>query len=106
MKPISPDEISNNLAEILPHAVISAINNLLKDSYRGHGSVTIKQKDVVAEIMRLNPAITKEEIFAKKYLDIEQLYSRNGWVVKYDKPAYDENYDAFFEFTAKRYKKA
>lgn len=45
--------------------------------------------------------ITEQECFDRHYLDIEEIYSASGWVVKYDKPAYNEDYPATFEFKKK-----
>lgn len=102
VKPITPNEIVDDLDKIIPSVVITAVNNILKSKYRGTGPVTIKQKDIVAEIMRLDGSITKDEIFDNKYMDFEKLYRKNGWIVEYDKPAYCETYDAFFTFKLRK----
>lgn len=98
IKPITPDEIINNLEKIIPSVVIQAVNNLLKEKYRGLGSTTIKQDEIVREIQKLGSDLTKSEIYDKKYLDFEKLYSSYGWDVTYDSPARDENFDAYFTF--------
>lgn len=98
MKPISPDDIVNNLENIIPSVVIQAVNELLKDKYRGTGPVTIKQDEIVDKVIGLDGSLTRQVIFEKKYLDFEELYRKNGWTVVYDKPAYNESYAATFEF--------
>ena len=40
-------------------------------------------------------------LYEKHYLDVEDAYRKRGWIVDYDKPAYNETYDAFFEFYIK-----
>ncbi len=59
----------------------------------------ILQKDVIARIIASEPELTSQQIFDNHWLDIEDLYRKVGWKVKYDKPAYCESYDASFEFT-------
>jgi hypothetical protein len=102
IKPISPDDIVDNLENIIPSVVIQAVNSLLKDNYRGTGSVTIKQDEIINKIIGLDGSLTRQVIFEKKYLDFEELYTKNGWVVIYDKPAYNESYDAYFKFNKKK----
>lgn len=102
IKPISPDDIVDNLENIIPSVVIQAVNNLLKDKYRGTGPVTIKQDDIADEILRLDSSLTRDFIFKKKYLDFETLYNKNGWIVTYDKPGFNESYAATFEFKKRK----
>ena len=35
-------------------------------------------------------------------MDFEDLYRKSGWSVSYDKPAYNENYDAFLIFNKRK----
>jgi hypothetical protein len=72
IKPIRPDEIMANLEKIIPTVVITAVNNLLTKNFRG-GSVTIRQKDIAAEIMRLDASVTENEIYANKWMDFEEV---------------------------------
>ncbi len=97
IKPISPSEIINNLGKIIPPIVIQAVNNLLTKNYRG-SQVTILQDDIVNEIISLDSAYTKDEIYGNKMLDFEEIYRKNGWSVEYDKPGYNETYSASFKF--------
>ena len=97
IKPIRPDEIMANLEKILPTVVITAVNNLLTKNFRG-GSITIRQKDIAAEIMRIDESIIENEIYENKWMDFEEVYRKYGWSVSYDKPGYNESYDATFEF--------
>ena len=97
VKPISPSEIIDNLDKIIPPVVIQAVNNLLMKEYRG-SQVTILQDDIVNEIILLDSAYTKDEIYGNKMLDFEEIYRKNGWSVEYDKPGYNESYSASFKF--------
>lgn len=42
--------------------------------------------------------VPRNVVFANKWLDIEDIYREQGWRVDYDKPAYNENYQASFTF--------
>jgi hypothetical protein len=99
--PITPQEILADLPNIIPSFVFEAINKLLKKKFRGD-SVTIKQDDIMAEIGKLQTTYTREEIFDNKWMDFESVYRKNGWLVEYDKPGFNENYDAFFKFTPRK----
>lgn len=103
MKPITPAELKTKLKDIIPDFVIEAVNNLLHEKYRSSGGeIHIKQQEVVDEIMRLNTKINRDKIFDKGYLDFEELFEEYGWKVEYDKPGYNETYEAFFTFKPKR----
>ena len=100
VKPISPSEILVNLDKIIPPVVIQTVNNLLMKYYRG-GSLTILQDEIIKEIKNLDGTITKDQIYNNKWLDFEELYRQSGWSVEYDKPGYNESYNARFIFKKK-----
>ena len=99
-KPISPNEIMDNLKTIIPEAVIQAVNELLKEGYRG-SYVSFKQKDLISRIIKIDPSIEREDLFKKKYLDFESIFEKQGWKVEYNSPCRDESYDEYFKFTPK-----
>lgn len=103
IKPIRPDEIESNMEYIIPDFVFESVNELLKEVYRGTGYVTIKTDAIVKKILA-NPRcnVSKDTLFKKRYLDFEKVYGKYGWKVTFDKPAYDENYDSFYKFEAKK----
>jgi hypothetical protein len=101
IKPISPNEIVENLDKIIPSAIIKAVNQLLTEKYRGNGEISIKQKDIIERAILIDSALTSSIIWEKHYLDFEDLYRKNGWIVYYDKPGYNESYEAFFTFKKK-----
>jgi len=98
-KPISPSEIASAKRQQLPEAVFTVVNKLLAANFVG-GRATILQKDIVAELIATG--MTEAEIFGKCYLNFEDAYEAEGWSVYYDKPAYNESYDATFTFKARR----
>lgn len=40
-------------------------------------------------------------VYGKQYLDVEDIYRKEGWKVVYDKPAYCETYEPTFTFSKK-----
>ena len=101
IKPVTPQELDKELENSFPDAVIEAFNRLLKENYRGKGSITIKQKDVVDLIFKLDESLTSSIIYKKNYLNIESLYSKSGWKVQYESPDRDQNFDSYFVFSKK-----
>jgi len=103
VKPLTAGEITGNLEKIIPESVIKAVNNFLRDRFRGN-SVTIKQDELITEILKIDGSLDRTSIFEKKYLDFEPIFQKSGWNVKYDKPGYNESYAAYFEFSPKKKK--
>jgi len=105
VKPFSPDEARNSSLSSIPDEIIEAVNELLSTKYRGRGSCTIKQDDIMnlalSKLEMSRPAVTRQEIFNKGWMDFEPLFEKAGWKVKYDKPGYNEDYAAYFEFSRK-----
>lgn len=94
-KPVSPDQIEDVKEKNFPDQVIESFNELLIKNFSG-GSATIKQEDVVN--LMITKGLNKEEIFENNWLDIERIYRSQGWIVEYDKPGFNESYEAFFKF--------
>lgn len=101
VSPLSPSEIMENKCSSLPEFVIKAVNNLLKKSYNGRDAVII-QVDIIDEIRRLDPSVTREQIFKNRWLDFEPAFESVGWEIEYDKPGYNESYLANFTFRKKK----
>lgn len=97
IKPVSPDDIMQQKIRDLPDEVIDAWNRILVRHWCG-GSMTIRQETVVEELMPLSN-FNRGAIFSNGWLDVEELYRANGWNVEYDRPGYNESYDAFWVFT-------
>ena len=96
--PISPSEIPAKKASVIPPFVFDAVNQLLVERSDGPSTIVLLQKNIVALIREIMPP---GDDFNMKWLDFEDAYREKGWIVKYDKPAYCETYDAFFEFRLK-----
>ncbi len=89
------DEIAGEKQKTFPDAVLESFNELLTQKFNGT-PVIIKQDDVLALMIR--KGLNREEIFEKGWLDVEGAYRAAGWKVSYDKPGFNETYDANFTF--------
>lgn len=99
-KPIKPSEVAQHKTRTIPGPVFDAFNTLIAKHWNGT-QATFKQDDVVAEILRRYPGSQRHELFENGYLDVEESYRAEGWLVEYDKPAYNETYAARFTFRRK-----
>ena len=99
VRPIRPDEVEDEKQRTFPKEVFESFNELITQKFSS-GHATIKQDDVV-ELM-VKKGLKEEEIFVKGWLDVEAVYRKEGWEVKYDKPGYNESYPAIFEFKRPR----
>lgn len=98
-RPISPDEVAKMKVLSIPAEVIRVFNKLIVENYRNGCSVVL-QRDVVERILGdCDIVTTAQQIYDNHWLDIESSYEEVGWRVEYDKPAYNEGYDASFKFT-------
>ena len=99
VQPITPGDVAREQSKNIPNAVIEVFNQLIAQDYVD-GSATVKQDDVVA--MLVAKGLDLQEIFDKGWLNIEKVYQSAGWKVTYDKPGYNEDYPATFEFERSR----
>lgn len=95
-KPIRPDDVIKH--KKLPNEVIDSFNEIIANRFN-NGRSNFKQKEVVALIVA--KGIGEAKIYQEHYLDVEDLYRAQGWKVEYDKPGYNESYDANFTFSKK-----
>jgi len=98
---IKPSDIMDNLNTIIDPAVIQAVNEILKEKFRGD-SVTILQKEIVSRAIKINPKLTSDILYKNHHLDFEPIFRKAGWSVRYDKPGYNESYEATFEFRSNK----
>lgn len=99
IQPITPGEVGRQRTQDLPDEVFEVFNSLIAQNFDG-GSAKVMQEDAVDALV--DKGFTEEEIFEKDLLDVELAYRAAGWKVEYDKPGYNETYDAFFTFRARR----
>lgn len=96
VRPVKPREVPAKKRKSIPEGAIEAFNELIVQRFDGY-SAFVKQDDVV-RLMVLK-GLDQAEIFENEWLDVEEIYRKAGWLVRYDAPAYCETYDAFFVFT-------
>ena len=99
VRPIKPSEVVKNRESYLPEAVLVVFNSQIEQKWDGYSAVLLQEE--VAEEIASRLGLTTEDVFARHYLEVEDLYRKSGWVVEYDKPAYNESYPATFTFRVK-----
>lgn len=95
--PIRPDEVTEAKTATIPEAVFQVFNELIARNWTGHSAI-VKQDDVVQVLVERH-GMDRDEIFRQHLLDVEGSYRQLGWVVIYDKPAYNESGIATFTFS-------
>lgn len=97
-RPISPFEVGNKKIDFIPSEVIEAFNELIVKAFSGGTARVVQQEvvDLALEKMKFNRPRVPE--FDSQWLNVEELYEAEGWDVEYDKPGYNESYEAFFVF--------
>lgn len=100
--PIRPDDVVACRQATIPDFVIEAFNTCIAAAY-ANGAAVVRLGDVVAAILRSmpsddSPVMDRARIFRERWLDVEDLYRAQGWVVTFDKPGYNESYPASFTF--------
>ena len=103
MPAITPKEAFERTKTEIPDKVLEVWNDLIiKYHSRGkNGYSHIKQSiasRAIADVMN----VTTDEVYENHWLDIEEVYRDAGWDVKYDRPGYNESYEANFEFRMKK----
>lgn len=93
IEPITPEQVQITR----PFEVIKVFNTLIQQHWDGHKAV-FTVKEAIEELCR-EMKIDRAFIIERRYLDIEVVYQQAGWIVKYDKPGFNETYDATYTFT-------
>lgn len=116
MQPITPDEAKRLEGTNIPPLIIATINAMIVEKISG-GRVVLKQDEVVERILlaikqekesygpNAFPSwldCTRADVFKNKWLDFEPVFRRAGWIVEFDRPGYNESYDANWTFKANR----
>lgn len=109
VQPIKPSEVDKQKSENIPDEVFEAFNELIVKNFSG-GRAIVKQKDVISLIIEKTrseessmvnwyPEKIKKNIYDNHWFDIEDIYRENGWTVVWDKPVFNETYEASWTFT-------
>jgi hypothetical protein len=99
VKPIKPADVESKVISSFPDEVIEGFNELITENYHS-GVSSFKEKEVVARIVK--KGISSKTLYKNNWLDVEDLYRKSGWIVEYDKPGFNESYDAIFTFSRKK----
>lgn len=91
--PISPKEAAAKPA--IPDFVFEAVNSFLNG-----GPVTFTMNALIRRMV-LPSDVKRHDIFEKSWLDFEPAYRAKGWRVDFDKPGFNESYEANWTFTPK-----
>ena len=98
--PITPSEVKSLKLTGIPDQVINVVNELIVANWSNHTNrAVVKQDDILTRLT--TGETTRQDIVSAGWLDFEDLYRKQGWIVSYDKPGYNESYSAFFEFIYK-----
>ena len=97
-KPITPKDVVILKKSLIPDEAVESFNELIAENYlNGYSEFT--QKKVVARMVK--KGLSEKDIFANGWLDLEDVYRKAGWKVEYDKPGFNESYEATFSFSRK-----
>jgi len=95
--PIKPKEVKGKLIARIPDKVYNVFNDLIVENWDGN-SANFTQDEAVKRIAKIM-LVSHDTAFKRGYLDVEDAYRKVGWTVEYDKPGYNENYEANFTFS-------
>lgn len=98
-RPIKPSEVPDAKVSRIPDGVFEAFNELIVENW-SNDRARVNQKDAVERIADKVQCL-RQDVFDKGWLDVEDIYRKAGWLVEYDKPGYNESYEAFFIFKKK-----
>jgi len=99
-KPLSPASVEKAKAREIPSVVIEIFDGLITENW-SDGEAVVGQNEAVKRIAeRLK--ISRQAVFDRGLLDVMSVYERAGWKVAYDKPGFNETYEATFTFTKGR----
>jgi hypothetical protein len=98
--PIKPSEVQKVKDSKLPEEVFQVFNDLIVEHWDGD-SATVYMDEANKRIAKaLN--ISGQEVYNRHLLDVETVYRKAGWKVKYDSPSIGDDYGAHFIFSKKR----
>ena len=101
VKPLAPSEVVEVRTKLFPDFVLETWNAAIAKNWSGRSS-RIEQPDIINQLVTASPTlVSRGDVFANHWLDIEDTYRAEGWSVEYDKPAYNEDYPAYFVFKKK-----
>lgn len=97
VQPITPSEVIRGKRASIPDVVFEVFNELIAKKFDGISAV-IGEDEVVQ--MLVKKGLKEGEIYGNHWLDVEDNYRSAGWKVEYDKPGFNEEHEATFEFSS------
>lgn len=98
LKPITREEVNAAKAKReFPDFVIQAFNECILEA-KIKNTTKVMQDDVMDKILAAASGETRGSVYEKHWLDVEDHYRAAGWVVTYEKPAYNESFSTYFTF--------
>lgn len=97
MKPITPQEVVSLKIANIPDYVIEVFNDLIAKGW--NGSYSTVRMETAATTIKSHAQYNNERIYDEGWMDIEPLYRKAGWKVVFDKPGYNQIYDAYYTFS-------
>ena len=102
VKLITPKEVKEKFIQNIPEKVYEVWNLLILENWNPSSQTAVVYQKEAAFRLAEAMEVDVNTVYAKKWCDIEDSYRKEGWNVVYDKPAYNETYEATFEFKAER----
>ena len=99
VEPLKPADVVDAKESSMPDAVMDVWNTHIAKNFL-NGKAHILQDAVIVDLMHALD-VSRAQVFATGWLDIEDIFRAVGWRVDYDKPGYNEDYAASFTFTKK-----
>ena len=97
---ISPADIAVQKVDNFPDFVLDEWNKMIGKKFTA-GRAHVSQNEIIEALLPHTQHGNRQEIFDNHWLDVEEVYRAQGWTVVYDKPAYNETYEASFIFKVK-----
>lgn len=105
VEPLRPEGVALAKKTTFPPVVLEAFNELIAADFV-NGRATVRQDAVLTLILsklrEKGQEIERQQVFDRGWLNVEDIYRRDGWSVEYDKPGLGESYPATYRFTRKR----
>jgi hypothetical protein len=99
INPIRPSEVLSAKISRIPKESIAAFNDAIVSNWDGTRA-TIRQTDICEEVAA-RIGVSRKAVFDNHWLDVEGIFRIAGRDVRYDKPGFNEGYEATFTFTKK-----
>ena len=96
MKPIKPSEVIALKKTSFPPEVLEAVNELIAKNFSGRRSEFLMKDAANLIASKMGSPIAL--VYKEKFLDVEDIYRAEGWLVTFDNPGYNEDYEAKYTF--------